>query len=125
MHPAGVTVEVSAQPSEQAVKMRVSEATVTDPAGRIIKLKRPGVLAQYRLIEMLGDSASNQAYLSLVAPLAYVVRIDDAPVLIATKKQLEALIQQLDEDGIAAVMAGVKEHFGATDPAADREALKK
>lgn len=94
--------------------------------GRGIKLKKPGVLAQYRLIEALGDSAVNRVYMGMVVPLIYVTAVDDLVVnQPKLKMHVEALIQQLDEDGIAAVMEKVTEVWGAADPEADKAALKK
>jgi hypothetical protein len=119
-------VKLTLTPSQDVVQKAIAEFTVTDSAGRVIKLKRPGVLAQFRLVEVLGESAKNQVYMGMVLPLIYVTAVDDLPVFQPTSKlQVEALIQQLDEHGCAAVMQGVQQHFGAVDPEADKAALKK
>jgi len=110
--------------SEELVAQARSEFDVTDSAGRSIKLRKPGVLAQYRLVEALGDAAQNTVYMSMVLPLIYVASIDGNPVRTQNKVQIEALIQQLDEHGIKAVMEGVQENFGSPDPEADKAALK-
>ena len=100
--------------------------TITDPRGRSLRLAKPGILAQYRLIEMLGTAAANDTYVQMVLPLLYVGAIDDdTEISMMTKRELEALIQRLDEDGVAAVMKGVAEHFGAPDAEANRAQLKK
>lgn len=113
-------------PTEQIIKQASAEVSITDSNGRSITLKKPGVLAQYRLIELLGDSAKNEVYMAMVLPLIYVASIDGHPVPAPTKKvEIEALISRLDEDGINAVMLGVQEHFGKSDPDADKESLKK
>lgn len=114
------------RPSEEAVQKAIAEHTVTDSTGRAIKIKKPGVLAQFRLVEALGEAAKNQVYTGMVLPLIYVTAIGDLPIFQPTSKmQIEALIQQLDEHGVDAVMQGVEKHFGATDPDADKAALKK
>lgn len=119
-------VKVTLNPSDQIVQQAKAEVTVSDERGRVIKLKKPGVLAQFRLIEALGETAKNEVYMGMVLPLIFVTAIDDDPVYQpASKREVEALIQQLDEDGIAAVMAGVQANFGKTDPEADKAALKK
>ena len=113
-------------PTEQLVKASTAEFTLSDSKGRSIVLKKPGVLAQYRLIEILGDSAKNEVYMGMVLPLIYVSAIDGAQVMQpSTKREIEALISRLDEEGIAAVMNGVQEHFGSSDPEKDKEQLKK
>ena len=61
--------------------------------------------------------------MQMVLPLLWVVEIDGVAVKTpVTKLQLEALIQQLDEDGLEAVM----QHLGQTlaQPDAGGEALK-
>ncbi|MGZ5056413.1 MAG: hypothetical protein ACXWAT_15930 [Methylobacter sp.] len=113
-------------PSAQIVKDAAAEVTVTDARGRVLTLKKPGVLAQYRLVEILGDSAKNEVYMSMVLPLIYVTSIDEDTVYQPSRKsEVEALIQQLDEDGVAAVMTGVQSNFGASTPEEDKAALKK
>lgn len=119
-------VKLTLKPSEEAVQKAMAEFTVNDSAGRVIKLKKPGVLAQYRLVEVLGESAKNDVYMGMVLPLMYVTAIDELPIFQPTsKREVEALIQHLDEHGIGAVMVGVQERFGAVDPEKDKAELKK
>jgi hypothetical protein len=114
-----------ASPSEMAIAKATQEAIITDAKGRTIKLKRPGVLAQYRLIEVLGETAQNRVYMAMVLPLIFVTEIDgDVVFQPARKSEVEALIQRLDHEGIEAVMNGVKENFGESDPEGDKAALK-
>jgi hypothetical protein len=121
-----VTINPESTPSAQLMAQAAAEVEVIDARARIIKLKKPGVLAQYRMIELVGDSAKNEVYMAMVMPLIFVTAIDGDPVYQPAKKsELEALIQRLDEDGIAAVMAGVQENFGKSDPEKDAAALKK
>lgn len=118
-------VKVNLAPSEELIAKAVAEQVVEDSTGRIITLRKPGVLAQYRLVEMLGSAAQNQVYMGMVLPLLYVSAInDDKLPALSSKREVEALIQRLDEAGIEAVMKGVQEHFGAPDPEADKAALK-
>lgn len=85
---------------------------VTDAKGRVLTLKRPGVLAQFRLVEALGESAKNETYLGMVTPLLFLSAIDGDKVPPPAKKaEIEALIQRLDEDGVSAVMSGVLVNF--------------
>jgi hypothetical protein len=123
MSEAEVTYTI--KPSEDVVRTSVQPANVVDAKGRKITLQKPGVLAQYRLVEMLGESASNQTFMNMVLPLLFVAAIDDEPVHRFTKRsELDALIQRLEDDGIGAVMEGVLKAFGPQDPEADKAALK-
>jgi hypothetical protein len=113
-------------PRAQVLAKAAVEVTVTDARGRNITLKKPGVLAQYRIIEVAGESAKNEVYMSMVLPLIFVTSIDGDLVLQPTTKlQLEALITRLDEDGIETVIKGVRDSFGASDPEVDKAAIKK
>lgn len=112
-------------PSAEVVAKATAEVTVTDARGRVITLKKPGVLAQFRLVEALGDTARNQTYVEMVSPLIYVSAIDGDPVFPPSKKsEVEALIQQLDEDGLNAVIEKAHEAFGKSDPEGDKAKLK-
>jgi len=98
---------------ESAKPVAPPEVRVKDSRGRMITLKKPSVLSQYRIVEVVGDSAANEPYMAMILPLIFVTALDDDLIpLPHSKLQLEALIQRLDEDGIAAVMQGVREHFG-------------
>lgn len=118
-------VKVSINPTEQVIAKANAEVVVTDPNGRSIKLKKPGVLAQFRLVEALGDTAQNAVYMGMVMPLIFVAEIDGDPVFPPnTKREVEALIQRLDTDGVNFVAQTVQEKFGKTDPEQDKAALK-
>lgn len=119
-------VAVGQTPSEELVKQAAGEYQITDARGRRITLKKPGVLGQFRLVKILGESAQNQVYVGMVLPLIFVSEIDGEPVHFPqSEREVDALIQRLDEDGITAVMNGVQEHFGQADPEADKTAIKK
>lgn len=123
--PVKVTLNESPTPSQQVVAKATAETVITDGRGRSIRLKKPGVLAQFRLIEVLGDTAKNEVYMSMVLPLIFVTEIDGETIFPpARKSEVEALIQRLDEDGISAVQAAVVQSFGNSNPEADRAALK-
>ncbi len=115
---------INETPSEEIVKK--IEVEVTDSTGRVIRLKKPAVLGQYRLIEAIGDSAKNEVYTAMVMPLLFIASIDDDNISsLRSKLEVEALIQRLDEHGLEAVINGVRENFGGSDPEADKAALKK
>ena len=116
---ATVTIKsVEHTPSEELKASARREATIADPTGRMIKLLKPSVIAQFDLIEALGDTARNEVYMSMVLPLLFVASIDGTAVpRPSTKAELKALIQRLDEDGIQAVLEGVAKNFAAPDEA--------
>jgi len=118
-------VTLNQTPTAQVIAKAAAAVTITDARGRSITLKKPGVLAQFRLIEALGDTAKNEVYVRMVMPLIYVAEVDGDPVPPPVRKsEVEALIQRMDEDGIAAVMEGVTANFGAQDPEAEKAAVK-
>lgn len=112
-------------PSAEVVAKASAEISVTDARGRVITLRKPGVLAQYRLIEILGDSAKNEVYWTMTFPLIFVTKIDgDAVSMPISKREVEALITRLDDEGVSAVVHGVQESFGQSSPGQDKEQLK-
>jgi hypothetical protein len=114
-------------PTQQATRDANYQVTVPVSDGRKVTLRKPGVLAQFKMIEMLGAEASaNQVFVNMVLPVMFVIAIDGDPVSRITKRpELDALIQRLDEAGIQAVMENVPLHFGAQlDPDAAKAAVK-
>ena len=117
-------VTIKETPTSEIVAKAATPFIATDARGRNITLKKPGVLAQFRLIEALGETARNEVYVRMVMPLLYVSEIDgDLVTPLSRKSEIEALIQRLDEDGIVAVGRSVEELFGAPDPEADKAKL--
>lgn len=114
-------------PTEMATAKALQTFQVTDKRGRMITLKKPPLLAQFRLIDAVGgDTAGNQTYMSLATFLLHVVEIDGEQVFLPTKKsELEALIQRLDDDGMDAVSDGVIANFKVPKQAEERALLKK
>jgi hypothetical protein len=122
---ADVKVKLNDVPSNDVVAKQNKSFVVTDAKGRAITLKKPGVLSQFRLIEALGDTAKNVVYTSMVLPIIFVTDIDGDPIpQPQSKREIEALIQRLDDEGIEAVSNGVIANFGASNPDADKESLK-
>lgn len=112
-------------PSAELIREAKKEAVVTDARGRKIRLVKPAVLAQFKIVKILGEAAANQTYMSMVFPLLFVAAIDDDVMFFPTKEiDIEALINRLDEDGIAAVMQGVQDNFAAVDQEAAAAAVK-
>lgn len=117
---------VNETPTGQIIAKAAAEVMVEDAKGRVITLKKPGILAQYRLIEALGDTAKNETYVAMCIPLLYVTSVDGEPEMTLSSKLLvEAIIQRLGDEGIEAIMKGVRDHFSTIDPEADKAAIKK
>ena len=82
---------------------------VVDSRGRLLGLRRLSVLDRLRLYEAAGAELSrNDRWLGLAILAASVAVIDGVPVpLPASKAGIEAAVQRLDEEGLAAVAAGL------------------
>jgi len=119
-------LRTSPTPSEQAVAKAVQEHTIHDARNRTITLRKPSPVQQFRLVEALGgETANNPVYMRMVLPIIFVAAIDGMPVPPPSNKgQIEALIQRLDEEGLAAVSLGVLEHFGDHNPEEEQAAIK-
>ena len=91
----------------------MDSVTVTDARNRSIEVRRIKTLDRMRILELIGsDNSANSHYLSF-ATLAYsVVSIDGMPVpTVRSKLALEAVVQQLDDDGFAAVADAFAKNF--------------
>lgn len=78
---------------------------VVDKAGRVIELRRLGVVEQLRLFKILGPELSeNRAYVGLARVAAAVAGVDGVPVPFpAGEAGVEAALDRLGEDGVEAV----------------------
>lgn len=116
-----------ATPSQEIIQQQNHEFVVTDKRGRKITLKKPSMLMQYKLVEILGESAKNDTYVAMVTPLLFVIDIDSLPVhRVNDKRQIDALIDRLDEEGIEAVMQGITTHFSDNRSVEEfKESVKK
>lgn len=102
-----IVIGETASPSAELVRQALKDETVRDERGRSLTLRKPGVLAQYRIVEAVGpEAAANQTYMQMVNPLIYLAEIDGEAVYFPqSKAEVEALIQRLDDDGLAAVFS--------------------
>ncbi len=91
----------------------MDSVTVTDKRGRSIEVRRIKTLDRMKILELIGpENSMNGHYLSF-ATLAYsVVSIDSQPLGNAKSKlALEAVVQQLDDDGFDAVAEAFAKNF--------------
>lgn len=113
-------------PSEAVVRAANEEFSAVDSLGRTIALKKPGVLAQFDLIEALGDLAKNDVYRVMCIPAIYVVSIDGAVAPPPSNRaQMRALISRLGEEGFEAIRKAIAERYPQEDDGGDDEAVKK
>jgi len=105
--------KVTITPSQEIVAKAATEVDVTDERGRTLTLKKPGLLAQFRITEAMGpEAAENNAYRAMCMPLLWVVAIDgDRINPPSTKAEIEALIQRVEGDGFVAIQEGIGKHF--------------
>ena len=108
-------------PTQQMTEDANRSHVVVDSKGRRITLQKPGLLAQFRIVKIVGgETASNRVYMSMILPVTFVTAIDDVPVPPPSNQaQLDALIQRLDEHGLTACVDGLNEVWGADDTTAD------
>lgn len=113
-------------PSQTIVAAAARVAEVVDARNRRIKIRKLNALDRMRLLEAIGATGSEiPQYLGYAVLAASVVSIDgsvESPP--ATKKQLEAMVQRLDDEGLNAVALGYKEHFGFGGPEDDGDPVK-
>lgn len=113
--------------TEQLVAQANESHVTTDSKGRRITLKEPGVLQEFKFVELVGgEAAMNPVWMNMTMPLIYVSGIDDSPVFAPVKRiEIDALIERLGRHGIAAVSKKVEEVWGKKDPAKEVDEVKK
>lgn len=114
-------------PGSTVVADAMKEYEVKDSKGRKLTLRKPEILAQYRIIDVLGERSKNDVYVGMVMPWLWVKAIDGEAVIQPTShRELEALIQRGGEEGLEAITNFLKEKFGdEKTPAEVAETLKK
>ncbi|WP_234775174.1 hypothetical protein [Paraburkholderia tropica] len=122
---ATASAEDAYTPTQAILRKEASQVDVTDARGRILTLKKPDVLAQFDLIEALGDLAKNDVYRIMCIPAIYVVAIDGSPAPSpSNREQMRALISRLGEEGFEAIKSAIDKHWGAAEDGGD-ESVKK
>lgn len=117
-----IIINPTPEAATQAIK---PSDIVVDSLGRTLKIKPLDILSESRLTRTMGaDAAMNAAYmLGFVFPAVSVCEIDGEPVIQpATLREVEAAIQRLGREGLAAVMV----HFqGQVEDKKETEAAVK
>lgn len=123
---AKLTVTESAAPVH--VDQKPKFTTIHDSLGRTIQLRKLGPLEQGRIVMSVGgEIAGNQTYMSGFAlPAAMVVFIDDQPFgLPNSNRQIEAVLQELGDEGMEAINAHFEEKYKAAKAEAEAKALQE
>jgi hypothetical protein len=123
----GPQVKLVESPVQQLIAQSDEQHQVTDSKGRVITLKEPGVLQEYKFVELVGgEAAMNPVWMNMTMPLTYVTAIDDFRVFPPTSRlQVDALIERLGRHGIDAVTKGVLDKWGKKDAKQEVEEVKK
>lgn len=91
-------------PTQAVVRVANETTTVTDARGRVLTIKKLGLLDRMRLMEIVGEENTNNGPYFGYTVLAYCVQSIDGDAIArpASKMALEALLQRLDDDGVEA-----------------------
>lgn len=116
-------------PSETMVRAAVKTGEITDARGRRISVRRLSALDRMRLYAAAGPELSNNIqWIGVAAVAASCAAIDGDPVpKPASRMQVEALVERLDDDGLEAIAEVYKKTFGVgaeEDIAAKAETAK-
>ncbi len=108
------------------IKPSGTTVEVVDTRGRKIVVKKLNALAKANLLRVVGaEAAQNQAYFGYVLAAASVASIDgelENPP--RTQIAIDALLSQLDDEGVAAVQDAFMDLYGDSTTAEDLAAAK-
>jgi hypothetical protein len=130
MATAKITAAPRPKPTEGSAEALIAAATqpvdISLADGTVVRLRKPDVLAQFRLIKALGpETAANQTLVMVYMPYLFVAAIDGEPVAFPTsERQMEAIIMRLGYDGVDAVALAVAKHWGRVNLTEEREETK-
>ncbi len=116
------------EPEAMMTAATMAEVEVTDKLGRMIKMRDPGPLAQYHIVEVVGsERAKNEVWMGMVMPILFVTEIGGEPAFFPQSYgELEATITRLGHDGLTAVMTEFQKTWGGKEAVEkDRDAIKK
>jgi hypothetical protein len=104
-------------PSARLVAAAGAACEVTDARGRRLSLRRLTALDKLRLFKAAGPVlAQNQPWLGMAVLACSVWAIDDVPVPApASEAHIEALVNRLGDDGIAAIGAALDRTMAPVD----------
>lgn len=101
-------------PSSQIIKAAQRDIEVPDSFGRIIKVRAITALQRMRMFEAIGALSRNEMYLGHASLACSVVSIDGEPVRFpGSKREVEALVDRLDNEGLAAAGVALAKLNGA------------
>lgn len=117
--------KVTMRDKPAATAVDATTAEVTDDRGRVLKVRKINALMRYDLSMLIGSQHIDNAGVMGPASLACSVAEIDGVVVFppATNQELRALIQRLDDEGIAAVAKAYVD-AGWIEPEIDKAALK-
>jgi len=115
-----------ALPSQEIVERAHRIIRVSDARGRTLGIKLPSLLDRLHTYEIVGaQNAQNDVYLGLVGTVLSVVELDGERLPFpATKRELEARVTLVGEEGAAAAGRVLSEHLGEPSAAEAKEAAK-
>lgn len=129
-------------PAAELVAAAIQEGVETDDLGRRLHFRKPGILAEFRLVEALGPGkAENTSLVQMYTPLLWLSQIEHpadpekshAVALPQNQTQLDALLSELREEGWQTVLTWYAVHVmgpqidaieAAKKAAAEKAALK-
>lgn len=98
--------------SAQIMRSAKKTASVTDPLGRLIAIRKLSALNKMDLLALVGaENSKNEQFMNYAAFAYMVTAIDGEAVLPPNSMaELRALVSKLDDDGIEAIgLTAVKE----------------
>jgi hypothetical protein len=101
-------------PTQEIVRAANKTGSVKDARGRVIKFRRMMPSLRQRLRAMAGPELSqNGAWLGEAVAAYCVTEIAGEPVITNTLRELEIVLDALDDDGLAALGPAYEAAFGA------------
>lgn len=113
-------------PTEAVVGSATEMKRIKDATGRVIGVVKPSALLRYRTMKMLGEMANNGPVMGHAMLVCCVRELDGKPIPQPnSERQIEVMIERLDDVGLNAVAECLTTEFGVVAPTEDAEAVAK
>lgn len=111
----GGRLDLVETPTQEVVKASNETATCKDSRGRTIKFRRLKPSIKQRLFKIAGpENSKNEAWMAGASTAVVIVDIDGEPQTVNNEREIEVLLDVLDDEGFVAVNLAYVKAFGAT-----------
>ena len=99
--PAAAIAPAPQTPTQEIIFDNLKPFDVQDTqTGKKYTCAKPALLKDLNFIEMMGDTARNLVYMTMVSPLKWITHIDGEPVVMNKRREWDFLVTRVGNEGL-------------------------